>query len=70
MLDNMHGDVLRARSSAVADVVRDVFNGSLDPIKKVPIECLDVEEVIQYPRGSLKLLGLLRGCDESDLYTV
>jgi len=69
MLDKQHGNVLRAMSAAVAEVVGEIFEGSFDLDKKAPIECVEAIEILRHPRGSPQLLGLLSDSETSGPHT-
>lgn len=58
-LDQLQGDVLRATSKAVSEVVKAIFRGELDRPTSFGIERLGQTQMVEYPRGSPKLLGLI-----------
>jgi hypothetical protein len=58
-LDQLQGDVLRATSKAVSKVVKAIFQGELDRPTSFGIERPGQTQIVEYPRGSQKLLRLI-----------
>jgi hypothetical protein len=55
-LDNSQGDLLREVGEAVSGVVKDIFQGTLDPCKRFGIEQVAQSGIIEHPKGSPKIL--------------
>jgi hypothetical protein len=55
-LDNTQGDLLREVGGAVSPVVKDIFQGTLDPSKRFGIEQVAQSGIMKHPKGSPKIL--------------
>ncbi len=55
-LDQTQGFLLRKTSEAISEIVTDIFQGTLDPLKRFGIEQLEQEEFMKHPKGSPMIL--------------
>jgi hypothetical protein len=53
--------MIRSFSSAIEDVVRSIFAGTLPDLSRFPIENIERVQILSHPKGSAQLLKLLSG---------
>jgi hypothetical protein len=60
ILEQYQGDILRNFSDAVKPIVEGVFYGKMSLSTPLPIENIQQQQILEQPKGSAKLLELLK----------